>query len=181
MMLGLRAIRRFPGMAFGPWALRPMLKQMREPGEHLVGWGLVQPATSAWSKTSAAMMSVVPIFGPLVSAMMISSVTKKRRLAVLTNRHLIMVRADAPKFTSQAVVFAEPLEVLEFEAIENGMGQEHTIIIHYGGAQPAAMEVVESTSRATERLREGLLELAGVRAEWLDDDAPPPGASPQAR
>lgn len=132
-----------------------------EPGERLIGWGVVQPAGGAWSKVSTAALFMVPVVGVLVSAATASTQARKRRVAVLTSRRLVMVRADARKLDPGVVAFDEPLSLLEFEAIGAGSGQEPTVVIHFGGLRPAPIEIVAGSAASVDRLREGLLALCG--------------------
>lgn len=164
-----RTPRKFAMATFGPWALRPLLRSNLERHEHVVGWGIVQPVTSAFSKFSAAVMPMVPVFGPLVGAVLMTSMTKRRRVAILTDRRLMLVRADAKRLTQAAVVFNEPLAVLEFEVVGASASEQASLLIHYGGLLPAAIEVVESSSPAAERLKEALFALAVLSQRDLEE------------
>ncbi|MCB1281404.1 MAG: hypothetical protein KDB18_07760 [Salinibacterium sp.] len=156
-----RRERRFTHAAFGPWRLRPLLRAMLERDERLIGWGVVQPAGGAWSKLSTAMITVVPVVGPIVGAVTTTNEARRRRVAVLTSRRLLMMRADARRLDETMVAFNEPLELLEFESRGAGSGQEPTILVHFGAERPAMVEVVGGSARSVDRLREGLLALCG--------------------
>lgn len=156
-----RRERRFGNAAFGPWRMRPLLRAVFEPDERLIGWGVVQPAGGAWSKMSTAMMAFLPIVGPIVGAMTTTNEARKRRVAVLTSRRLLMLRADAQRLDAASIAFNELLELLEFESEGAGSGQEPTIVIYFGADRPASMEIVGGSAGSVDRLREGLLALCG--------------------
>ncbi len=138
-----------------------MLKELLDRDERLIGWGSVQPAGTPWMKFSQAMLTMVPVVGVAIAAASSSSQARKRRVAVLTSKRLLMFRTDARPLDARALAFDEPLALLEFEALDAGTGQEPTFLVHFGGVQPAGIELIGGSAASVDRLREGLLSLCG--------------------
>lgn len=161
MDLKIRGERRFANAVFGPWRLRHVLHRLMDPDEKLIGWGVVQPGSSAWAVFSSAAMAMVPGVGSILGAMSSSNLARRRRVAVLTSKRLILIRADARRLDTRAVTFNEPLSLIEMESQGAGSGREATFILHFGSDQPAVFELAAGSRGSADRLREGFLSLCG--------------------
>lgn len=90
-----RLNRRLPGCACGPMALRAAWRSVREPGERLVGWGLLLPGGRGLIAGLAFALGVlVPVLLPVSVLVMAWAYGSGRRLAVLTDRRLLLLRAS---------------------------------------------------------------------------------------
>lgn len=88
------ANRKFPGCACRPMQLRAAWRACREPGERLVGWALLMPSGRAVVIGSAFVMGVmVPVLLPLAVLVLAWAQGSGRRLGLLTDRRLVLVRA----------------------------------------------------------------------------------------
>lgn len=157
----LRRERRFANATFGPWRLRHVLRTLMDEDESLIGWGVVQPSGSPWAALSTAMLAMVPGVGMAVGAMSSSKESKRRRVAVLTSRRLIMIRADARRLNQRAIAFNELLSLIELESHGAGTGREASFTLHFGSERPAVFELIAGSRGSADRLREGFLSLCG--------------------
>ncbi len=133
--------------------------------ETLIGWGVVQPSGSPWSAFSTAMLTMMPGVGMIAGAMSSSKDSKRRRVAVLTSKRLIMIRADARRLDLRAVAFNELLSLIEMESQgaggRGGAGREASFTLHFGSERPAVFELIAGSRGSADRLREGFLSLCG--------------------
>lgn len=89
-----RANRKFPGCACRPMQLRGAWRACREPGERLVGWALLLPSGRTVVIGSAFVMGLVaPVLLPLAVLVFAWAQCSGRRLGLLTDRRLVLVRA----------------------------------------------------------------------------------------
>lgn len=84
---------RFPNCGFGPFALRPLLRAKLLPDESVIGWGVVERASSGATMTLQLGLSMAPLIGPLIVAAMLNP---KRRFLVLTDSRLLVLDAQSP-------------------------------------------------------------------------------------
>ena len=86
--------RRLPGCSCGPMALRATWRSVRDPGERLVGWGLLLPGGRGLiAGLGFALGVLVPVLLPLSVLVTAWAYGSGRRLAILTDRRLILLRA----------------------------------------------------------------------------------------
>lgn len=83
------AMPNFLGAPYGPLALSGLLRQVREPGERLIAWGVVEVTRVAGARETARSLTVV--LGPLgaIAGLMVGGQTQ--RVAVLTDRRLLLL------------------------------------------------------------------------------------------
>ncbi|MBX3353658.1 MAG: hypothetical protein KF684_12065 [Phycisphaeraceae bacterium] len=84
--------RRFANCVFGPFQLRGLLRAKLLPGETVVGWGVVERASSGATMTLQLGLSMAPLVGPLLVAAMMNP---RRRFLVLTDSRLLVLDAQA--------------------------------------------------------------------------------------
>lgn len=98
--------RHFTHCAFGPYELRPLLRAKLLPGEVVVGWGAVERSALGPAKTLQLGLSMAPIFGPLLAAMLTHP---RHRFVVLTDSRVIILDAKARTRRGLHVVAETPI------------------------------------------------------------------------
>jgi hypothetical protein len=98
--------RHFTHCAFGPYELRPLLRAKLLPGEIVVGWGSVERSAIGPAKTFQLGLSMAPIFGPLLAAMLTHP---RHRFVVLTDSRVIVLDARARTRRGLHVIAETPI------------------------------------------------------------------------
>lgn len=148
--------RLFPNCQYGPVHLRGLLRAALDPGERLVGWGVVQRNVSFTTVTLAVAFNLLPVFGTLASAMLIGS---QRHLAVLTDRRLLLLdctkKACLP--SGRGIYLEAGIESLHVVRRSHA----RRFLLEFSGARPRMTVMVpDARQRSTRRLLEGLALLA---------------------
>jgi hypothetical protein len=99
-----RHARRFPGTSFRPVHVRGVLRDVCEPGERAVGWGMAQHEPAAHRAAISIALMLIPGVGQLLAAGDVLLSLSKQRLVILTDRRLVLVRMDKRGPLSRDVV-----------------------------------------------------------------------------
>lgn|GEM_PF-4283139 len=109
----------FPGLAWRPVQLRPVLRSLR-PGERAVGWAAVVTDYS----TSRALLGAALIANPATSFFGMVVLSQAQQLAVLTTERLLVVRNRRPGrragIEPPTLLFDWPLDALTTTATRRG-------------------------------------------------------------
>ena len=86
--------RWFANAGYGPLGLRPVLRARLQPGERIVGWGeisLTSTGSSSALVAAAGTLGLVPVLLPLSLTLFQLIARATHRVAVLTDRRLILL------------------------------------------------------------------------------------------
>lgn len=152
--------RRFPHCAFGPFALRTMLRAKLLPGEVVVGWGAVERAAVGPAKSIELGLGMTPIIGPIVVALLAAP---KHRFVVLTDLRVIVLDARVGTRRGPVVIAETPTASMRVSTTV----QRRVFRVALDGVDaPQAIGVPKQNSKAAERMLEALIVLA------RDDEKP---------
>lgn len=165
--------RRFSNCAFGPFALRSLLRAKLLPGERVIGWGVVERGASGAALTLQLGLSMAPVLGPLLAAAMMNP---KRRFLILTDSRLLVLDAQASRDdrlrlamdrpSSLRVVAEAPIGVVT--VVKTDEPRKFRVALdEHDDAQ--TITVPKQRSAAAERLAKAMALLASPQ----DDGSPP--------
>jgi len=80
--------KRFPGCAYGPMALRPLLRRTLQPGERLLAFGSADTAASGWRAVKLLALALP------VGSVWSHRLLRRRRVLVVTDRRLMVLPPD---------------------------------------------------------------------------------------
>jgi hypothetical protein len=144
----------FRGCAYGPWALRDLLRRRRDADERLIAWGVasVKPASGAEELLGA----LAP--GPLAAIADVASTSGgSRQVVVLTDKRLLLLRANelGPAPEGLGVVVDASLATLRVASAPT-----HFEILGPETARRLKLSIKEPHSRDGARLVEALATLS---------------------
>lgn len=153
----------FRGCAYGPLALRALLRRRRDADERLIAWGVaaVKPASGAQELLGA----LAP--GPLAAIADVASTTGgSRHVVVLTDKRLLLLRANelGPVPDGLGVVVDASLATLRV-----GATPTHFELLGPETGRRLKLSVKEPHSRDGARLVEALVTLAAATPDPSTD------------
>lgn len=151
---------RFEGAAVGPLDVRRALRGRVARGERLVGFGVVRRARPSHEAAAAVAVGSIPGLGQLVMLIDGARHQSARRVLVLTDRRLLVMRADRRgRYADKAIEFEAALGEVRVApmGLRRGPGGR--------GAGPAAgsMEALVSRRRRVPAKYEVVLPVLGRR------------------
>lgn len=85
--------RHFPQLEFGPWALRPLLREILGPGERVIGWATAREQASSSLSLLRIGLAIMPGMGQVLSLAVGAIFGPPRVLLLLTDARLLMLDA----------------------------------------------------------------------------------------
>ncbi|MBL0921770.1 MAG: hypothetical protein IBJ10_06550 [Phycisphaerales bacterium] len=146
----------FPKTQVRPVQLRSLLREAREHGEALIGWGAAETFPDAATATFQAALSMTPIVGAALGALVFRS---RRCVLALTDQRLLVVGAERggrgrlSRMSPDAWVGS--LEVRRIDARRFAIRAEGE-----GGPFEVRLRVLRAQGRGVRRLMEALEALA---------------------
>ncbi len=85
--------RHFAQLEFGPWALRPLLREILEPGERVIGWATAREQASSSLSLLRIGLAIMPGMGQVLALAVGAIFGPPRVLLLLTDARLLMLDA----------------------------------------------------------------------------------------
>jgi hypothetical protein len=151
---------RFPALPYSPGELRPVLRAKLQPGERLIGWGVVHEPPDPALALLAVAFHFLPFVSPFVGLLI---GTDRRRLLVLTERRLLVLSGRAKMTGPGRVGVWADIPASNLSVRAGGSSGTYELS---GAGRVVKIRIADKQGRGAERLREALGLLEGWGAGW---------------